>query len=140
MICLSRALPSLRASASSLRAPMNRIPQFTTQPSASRQFSSLLSSPVLRHSPLQMQSSISRPTSAPTTVSSITSLLAQSEISQGQTRAFSATASLGVRRVTFRPSRRVQKRRHGFLSRSKTNKGRQTLTHRRSKGRKNLSW
>ncbi|KAJ5542491.1 hypothetical protein N7461_008494, partial [Penicillium sp. DV-2018c] len=57
-----------------------------------------------------------------------------------QTRSFSASASLGVRRVTFRPSRRVQKRRHGYLARKKDRNGRKTLIRRTMKGRRQLSW
>jgi large subunit ribosomal protein L34 len=67
----------------------------------------------------------------------VSSLLAQQPF---QARAFSASASLGVRRVTYNPSRRVQKRRHGFLARNKAQKGRLTLTRRRTKGRKAMSW
>ncbi|KAJ5281607.1 hypothetical protein N7478_006979 [Penicillium angulare] len=93
-----------------------------------------------------MQTSFSKLQTTPTISPSITSLLAQTQLGQassqgqGQTRAFSASASLGVRRVTFRPSRLVQKRRHGFLARNKSKKGRQTLTRRRVKGRRNMSW
>jgi large subunit ribosomal protein L34 len=36
-------------------------------------------------------------------------------------------------------SRLIQKRRHGFLSRVKTQNGRKTLARRRAKGRKKLS-
>ncbi|KAJ5938712.1 Ribosomal protein L34 [Penicillium verhagenii] len=110
-----------------------------------RSFSSLLTTPTRHFQPMQRSFPTAITASAPTTMttvtSPITSLLAgQSQLGQGQTRSFSASASLGVRRVTFRPSRRVQKRRHGFLSRNKTQKGRQTLINRRLKGRKNASW
>ncbi|KAJ5172488.1 hypothetical protein N7492_005081 [Penicillium capsulatum] len=142
MFCLrGRVTPSLRSSLSSLNPPVNRITPVTqktpTNPSAltSRPFSSLLSTPTR----LQPSHPVSRlPTSTPAAIASaVSSLLAQQP---QQTRSFSATASLGVRRVTFRPSRRVQKRRHGFLSRNKARKGRQTLERRRLKGRKAMSW
>ncbi|KAL1869716.1 hypothetical protein VTK73DRAFT_2957 [Phialemonium thermophilum] len=45
----------------------------------------------------------------------------------------------GPRATLVRTSRLVQKRRHGFLSRARTKKGRQLLTRRRIKGRKRLS-
>ncbi|KAJ5647134.1 Ribosomal protein L34 [Penicillium lividum] len=110
-----------------------------------RSFSSLLSTPTRHFQPMQRSFPTAIATSTPSMITatpSITSLLAQplGHSVGGQTRSFSASASLGVRRVTFRPSRRVQKRRHGFLSRNKTQKGRQTITHRRLKGRKNVSW
>ncbi|KAJ5215934.1 uncharacterized protein N7498_002341 [Penicillium cinerascens] len=135
-----RALPTLRTPVSSMRTPMTRISQFTPQtantPSilSSRPFSSILSTPT-RFQPSQTLSS--RLTTSTPITSSVSSLLAQKPF---QTRSFSATASLGVRRVTFRPSRRVQKRRHGFLSRNNARKGRLTLTRRRLKGRKAMSW
>lgn len=59
---------------------------------------------------------------------------------QSQTRSFSATPSLGVKRRTYNPSRRVQKRRHGFLARKRTRGGRMVLANRRAKGKKALSW
>ena len=53
-----------------------------------------------------------------------------------------ALGSLQVRcgpRNTFNPSHFVRKRRHGFLSRIRTRKGRATLKRRRAKGRSTLS-
>jgi large subunit ribosomal protein L34 len=41
---------------------------------------------------------------------------------------------------TFSPSRRVQKRRHGYLARLRTRSGRAILKRRMLKGRKYLSW
>lgn len=58
-------------------------------------------------------------------------------------RSFSTTSALfGYRRRmdTYSPSRRVQKRRHGYLARLKTKGGREILKRRRLKGRKYLSW
>ncbi|KAH8428689.1 mitochondrial 54S ribosomal protein bL34m [Aspergillus melleus] len=57
-----------------------------------------------------------------------------------QSRSFSASASLGVKRDTYNPSRRVQKRRHGFLARLRSRGGRKIIMRRRAKGRKNMSW
>lgn len=57
-----------------------------------------------------------------------------------QTSSFSTSATLGQKRWTYNPSRRVQKRRHGFLARSKSADGRKILARRRAKGRKTLSW
>lgn len=51
-------------------------------------------------------------------------------------------ASLQLRngpRDTYNPSHRVRKRRHGFLSRLRTRKGRMTLNRRKSKRRSTLS-
>ena len=60
--------------------------------------------------------------------------------SSPSTRSFSATAFLGAKRDTYNHSRRVQKRRHGFLARLKSRGGRKVLMRRRAKGRTNLSW
>ncbi|KAB8070492.1 hypothetical protein BDV29DRAFT_180808 [Aspergillus leporis] len=57
-----------------------------------------------------------------------------------QTRSFSASASLAGKRATYNPSRRVQKRRHGFLARLRSRGGRKILLRRKARGRKTLSW
>ncbi|OJJ44671.1 hypothetical protein ASPZODRAFT_134756 [Penicilliopsis zonata CBS 506.65] len=57
-----------------------------------------------------------------------------------QTRSFSASACLAGKRSTYNPSRRVQKRRHGFLARLRSRGGRNILMRRKAKGRKFLSW
>ncbi|KAL2368391.1 hypothetical protein BDBG_01825 [Blastomyces gilchristii SLH14081] len=77
-----------------------------------------------------------QPTSATTAGLPLLSL----SIPSFPTRPFSASAALGAKRVTFNPSRRVQKRRHGFLARLKTQSGRKILARRRARGRKYLSW
>ncbi|RMZ78193.1 hypothetical protein DV738_g3982, partial [Chaetothyriales sp. CBS 135597] len=56
---------------------------------------------------------------------------------------FSTSSALqGYRRRmdTFSPSRRVQKRRHGYLARLKTKAGRNILKRRQLKGKRFLSW
>lgn len=58
-------------------------------------------------------------------------------------RSFSTTtALLGYRRRsdTYNPSRRVQKRRHGYLARLKSKGGQAILKRRKLKGRRDLSW
>ncbi|EFR01678.1 60S ribosomal protein L34 [Nannizzia gypsea CBS 118893] len=95
----------------------------------------------------------SRPTlSAPRTSSIISQIPSSASVvrpnpissclatSPSTTRGFSSTASLGVKRDTYNPSRRVQKRRHGFLARVKSRGGRGVLARRRSKQRKYMSW
>ncbi|KAL4927132.1 mitochondrial 54S ribosomal protein bL34m [Aspergillus undulatus] len=66
----------------------------------------------------------------------VTSVLSLSQ----QSRSFSASTSLAGKRDTYNPSRRVQKRRHGFLARLKSKGGQKILIRRRAKGRKSLSW
>ncbi|KAJ5105493.1 hypothetical protein NUU61_002840 [Penicillium alfredii] len=138
MLCLRcRALPSTRTTMS-MRTPMNR------------PFSSTLLSTPTRHQPTQpLFSSRLIPSSVSSFVSSSssssvsswgTSLLSSQQQQPQQTRAFSASAALAGRRVTFRPSRRVQKRRHGYLARAKARTGRKIISRRRSNGRKEMSW
>ncbi|KAJ5501373.1 Ribosomal protein L34 [Penicillium expansum] len=100
----------------------------------------LLSTPTRFQPSRTLGARLSSPTTTATAsaFSPLSSLLSQKAPSQS--RSFSASASLGVRRVTFRPSRRVQKRRHGYLARKKDRNGRKTLIRRTLKGRKELSW
>ncbi|KAJ5963647.1 Ribosomal protein L34 [Penicillium vulpinum] len=148
MFCLrARAVPStFRATTSAMRTPMSRFAQIPQKPStpstmlSSRSFSSLLSTPTRFQPSRTLGARLSSPTTTSTAsaFSPLSSLLSQKAPSQS--RSFSASASLGVRRVTFRPSRRVQKRRHGYLARKKDRNGRKTLIRRTLKGRKELSW
>ncbi|KAJ5368377.1 uncharacterized protein N7496_008137 [Penicillium cataractarum] len=140
MLCLRcRALPSFQTTVSAMRTPMTRITQFTPQttltPTAllsSRPFSTTLLSTPTRLQTFSL--SLRTPSTPALSTPSISSLLPP------QSRSFSATASLGVKRNTFRPSRRVQKRRSGFLARNTDRKGRLTIIRRRLKGRKAMSW
>ncbi|KXG52602.1 Ribosomal protein L34 [Penicillium griseofulvum] len=147
MFCLrARAVPStFRATTSAMRTSMSRFAQIPQQPStpstmlSSRSFSSLLSTPTRFQPSRTLGARLSSPiTATASAFSPLSSLLSQKTPSQS--RSFSASASLGVRRVTFRPSRRVQKRRHGYLARKKDRNGRKTLIRRTLKGRKELSW
>ncbi|PWY93651.1 hypothetical protein BO94DRAFT_532580 [Aspergillus sclerotioniger CBS 115572] len=74
------------------------------------------------------------------TSSAIRPLLTTNPFTTQQTRSFSASASLAGKRATYNPSRRVQKRRHGFLARLRSRGGRKIIMRRRAKGRKSLSW
>ncbi|KAF7592875.1 hypothetical protein BBP40_012287 [Aspergillus hancockii] len=90
-------------------------------------------------------STISSPLRPITNVNTIRPQLQQSlstQLSFGaqQTRSFSASASLAGKRATYNPSRRVQKRRHGFLARLRSRGGRKILLRRKARGRKTLSW
>lgn len=123
----------------------NRFAQISQQSStpctmfSSRSFSSLLSTPTRFQPSRTLGARLSSPSATTASAfSPLSSLLSQKAPSQS--RSFSASASLGVRRVTFRPSRRVQKRRHGYLARKKDRNGRKTLIRRTLKGRKELSW
>ncbi|KAG5290142.1 60S ribosomal protein L34 [Histoplasma ohiense] len=77
---------------------------------------------------------------ATTTSSPLLSLLTSSFTGSIPARPFSSSEALGAKRDTYNPSRRVQKRRHGFLARLKSHSGRKILARRRAKGRKYLSW
>ncbi|RMD39652.1 hypothetical protein DV735_g5490, partial [Chaetothyriales sp. CBS 134920] len=125
----SRA-PRLQAASSivGLTAPLYRssiTPATWSSPSAllsHRSFSAL--SPALSTRPL---------------LSSTTTAAPAQRLSQP----FSTSSALqGYRRRmdTYSPSRRVQKRRHGYLARLKTKAGRNILKRRQLKGRRFLSW
>nr|XP_001401565.2 hypothetical protein ANI_1_1638184 [Aspergillus niger CBS 513.88] len=91
------------------------------------------------HLPQQHFPSQSLITSSSTTT--VRSLLStNNSFANQQTRSFSASASLAGKRDTYNPSRRVQKRRHGFLARLRSRGGRKILLRRRARGRKSLSW
>ncbi|KAL1965660.1 hypothetical protein VTN77DRAFT_5337 [Rasamsonia byssochlamydoides] len=105
---------------SQILRPSTSLPSFSSSPSTQRTFSSLLIASSSSSFPLL------RPFSP--------AAAAQ------QTRSFSASASLAGKRDTYNPSRRVQKRRHGFLARLRSRGGRKILMRRRAKGRKWLSW
>ncbi|KAL4808990.1 ribosomal protein L34-domain-containing protein [Aspergillus unguis] len=138
MLCLRcRAIPSaVRTATSSVtkQSTATATPLFSlSRTSQLRSFSLATSTPTRPAITLQQLQSLQSP---------ITSALSQlhSQSQNQQVRSFSASASLAGWRPTFRPSRRVQKRRHGFLSRLRTKNGRKILTRRKTKGRNNLSW
>ncbi|OJJ53210.1 hypothetical protein ASPSYDRAFT_51343 [Aspergillus sydowii CBS 593.65] len=136
MLCLQcRAVPSaLRTATASItkqaRPALNPLTSLSRAPQ-SRPFSLATSTiaptrPTLPALPSQSQQTQS--------LAPVTSAIAQ------QSRSFSASSSLAGRRSTYNPSRRVQKRRHGFLSRLRTKSGRKIIARRRDKGRKSMSW
>jgi len=81
--------------------------------------------------------SMVRPSIGP---ASVTASAISQQLAAVQTREFSSSAMLCGPRDTYNPSRRVQKRRHGYLARLKTKAGRDILKRRRLKGRRDLSW
>jgi large subunit ribosomal protein L34 len=97
---------------------------------------------ITRKSPIQTRLfSTSILTSTSTRTPSL--LLSTPSVSPSTTsyiRSFSSSSPLLAKRNTYNPSRRVQKRRHGFLARMKTRAGRTIIHRRRAKGRKGLSW
>ncbi|ODM24301.1 hypothetical protein SI65_01991 [Aspergillus cristatus] len=123
-------LPALRTSVLRAQTPLT---------SLNRPFSSLLTS---RLSPSLPTTTTTTITPRTTLTSTFTSPL-QSPLTSAlnsQTRPFSASACLAGKRITYNPSRRVQKRRHGFLARLRTRGGRKILMRRRARGKKALSW
>ncbi|KAK2805463.1 hypothetical protein FQN51_000289 [Onygenales sp. PD_10] len=90
--------------------------------------------------PRLLQQQTPTTTTTITAQSTPTTTIAATALSLTSTRPFSASAALGGPRDTYRPSRRVQKRRHGYLARLKSQSGRKILARRRAKGRKYLSW
>ncbi|KAK2753581.1 hypothetical protein FQN54_007358 [Arachnomyces sp. PD_36] len=119
---------------------------FLPSSTTSRQSSRLLSTSstarttLLSHLRSPILSSALRPTLSPTLINTTTSSPLTTPLQPTTTRSFSATTFLGAKRDTYNPSRRVQKRRHGFLARLKSRGGRKILMRRRAKGRKFLSW
>ncbi|KAL4964717.1 mitochondrial 54S ribosomal protein bL34m [Aspergillus stella-maris] len=133
MLCLRcRAVPSVLRAATSFALPRQlSTASPLTRATQSRAFSFALTK--FTTTPTRPTLSALPQTQPQTTPTSILSQLPQ-------TRSFSVSAALGAPRKTYNPSRRVQKRRHGFLARLRTKNGREILKRRRAKGRKALSW
>ncbi|KAL4798922.1 ribosomal protein L34-domain-containing protein [Aspergillus venezuelensis] len=134
MLCLRcRAVPSVfrTATSSALLSRQLSTASSHTRATQSRAFS--FASTKLTTTPTRPTLSALPQTQPQATQPSILSQLPQ-------TRSFSASAAPGAPRKTYNPSRRVQKRRHGFLARLRTKNGREILKRRRAKGRKALSW
>ncbi|KAL2068708.1 hypothetical protein VTL71DRAFT_15046 [Oculimacula yallundae] len=133
MLCLrcSRGLTAAMQPSTLWQSALPKI----AQQSAKRTFTSLRgpSRPSILQSSLAMRPS---PTS-----STPSAALAQNGVLSNISapRAFSTTSVMGAPRDTFDPSHFVRKRRHGFLSRSRTRKGRATLKRRLAKKRSTLS-
>ncbi|QKX62681.1 uncharacterized protein TRUGW13939_09842 [Talaromyces rugulosus] len=137
-----------------LRYGRRAVPGLTLSPniaqplrSQSRTFTNVITANSSRPSSRTLLSSTSTSPFTPSTQSSVLLLRRpavagpiSTSLFDQKIRSFSATACLGGKRRTYNPSRRVQKRRHGFLSRLRTRSGREILKRRRLKGRKNLSW
>ncbi|BCR92036.1 mitochondrial 54S ribosomal protein bL34m [Aspergillus chevalieri] len=128
MFC-RRILPALRTSVLRAQTPLT---------SLNRSFSSLLTSRISPSLPTTTTAITPRTTPTSTFTSPLQSPLTSALNSQ--TRPFSASACLAGKRITYNPSRRVQKRRHGFLARLRTRGGRKILMRRRARGKKALSW
>ncbi|RAK86684.1 hypothetical protein BO79DRAFT_288941 [Aspergillus costaricaensis CBS 115574] len=141
MLCLRcTALPTAFRSFAAPATRLTSAPLTSTATSLSTPFRALssttLSSLRLPQQHLPSQSLIT--SSSTTTIRSL--LSTNNSFANQQTRSFSASASLGGKRDTYNPSRRVQKRRHGFLARLRSRGGRKILLRRRARGRKSLSW
>ncbi|KIN03784.1 hypothetical protein OIDMADRAFT_158610 [Oidiodendron maius Zn] len=135
MLCLrcSRGLSTLVVPSIASRAVQR--PSFKA--SAQRTFTSLATRrPTIFHFSINPSLSIS-PSLVSTDVSAETSLDIFPKISRHP--ALSSTQIRCGPRNTFSPSHFVRKRRHGFLSRIRTRKGRATLERRRAKKRGTLS-
>ncbi|KAL2215596.1 60S ribosomal protein L34 [Thermoascus aurantiacus ATCC 26904] len=140
MLCLRccKALPSaVRATttAATARPQVARLP-LVSQTITSRTFSSLL----FQQQPSRITSLLSRTSTFPSSTTTASSSLISTPTPAQQARSFSASASLAGKRDTYNPSRKVQKRRHGFLARLRSRGGRKILMRRRAKGRRWLSW
>ncbi|KAF3403095.1 hypothetical protein DPV78_004356 [Talaromyces pinophilus] len=108
--------------------------------STSRTYSSSLFSSISSISSISPKRPILPPTNTNTTTTTMATTTSAMTALLNQIRSFSASASLAGKRATYRPSRLVQKRRHGFLARLRTRTGRKIIMRRRLKGRKDLSW
>ncbi|KAE8351461.1 ribosomal protein L34-domain-containing protein [Aspergillus coremiiformis] len=127
MLCFRcRAMPTTLRTFSS---PMSMSRYLTPNPTTTTPFRSL--------SPLRSMTNF---TAVRPQLQSTTYTPSAASFAPQQTRSFSASASLAGKRATYNPSRRVQKRRHGFLARVRTRGGRKILQRRRAMGRKSLSW
>ncbi|KAI9930921.1 hypothetical protein ASPWEDRAFT_146350 [Aspergillus wentii DTO 134E9] len=138
MLCLRcRALPSAFRTYASSRTAMSQMTRSSVSPfsfaSPLRTFSSATSPSFRPQQTQSIQSSLS-------TRTPLTSASALAFNPAQQTRSFSASAALGGKRATYNPSRRVQKRRHGYLARLRSRGGRKILMRRRARGRKTLSY
>ncbi|BAE59317.1 unnamed protein product [Aspergillus oryzae RIB40] len=109
-------------------------------PSALRTYSSPMSMSSTLSSPLRPMTNFTTTIRPQLQTLSNTQLPSAATPSAQQTRSFTASASLAGKRATYNPSRRVQKRRHGFLARVRSRGGRMIILRRRAKGRKSLSW
>ncbi|KAL4944900.1 hypothetical protein BDV06DRAFT_186085 [Aspergillus oleicola] len=135
MLCLRcRAVPSVLRTATS--SGLSR--QLSTAASLMR--ATQLQSRPFSFASSKITSTPARPTLQTQPQRSSPLLSAISQLQTSQTRSFSASAALGAPRNTYNPSRRVQKRRHGFLARLRSKGGQKILKRRRAKGRKFLSW
>ncbi|KAH7077163.1 ribosomal protein L34-domain-containing protein [Paraphoma chrysanthemicola] len=136
--CLRLAARPASSATTFLRPSLTRTiaPQRLSQPSQSR-FLSLLSP----HRPqLTQMHRASLP--APGTPTSLLSSTSETLDLMGKISAHPGLGSMQIRcgpRDTYNPSHLVRKRRHGFLSRIRTKKGRKLLMRRLKKGRWNLS-
>ncbi|KAE8321719.1 60S ribosomal protein L34 [Aspergillus flavus] len=131
MLCFRcRAMPSALRTYSS---PMSMSRYLTPKTTTTTPFSTL-------SSPLRPMTNFTTTIRPQLQTLSNTQLPSAATPSAQQTRSFSASASLAGKRATYNPSRRVQKRRHGFLARVRSRGGRMIILRRRAKGRKSLSW
>ncbi|KAH7072879.1 ribosomal protein L34-domain-containing protein [Paraphoma chrysanthemicola] len=136
--CLRLAARPASSATTFLRPSLTRTtaPQRLSQPSQSR-FLSLLSP----HRP-QLNQMHRQSLPAPGTSSSLLGSTSETLDLMGKISAHPGLGSMQIRcgpRDTYNPSHLVRKRRHGFLSRIRTKKGRKLLMRRLKKGRWNLS-
>jgi len=121
-----------------LAVPYHLIRPTTSRLTALRTFTSLLS----RRPTIPPQSATFRPSTAFLTPSTYTTSTGEILDLLPKISSHPTLGSIQIRcgpRNTFSPSHFVRKRRHGFLSRIRTRKGRMTLARRRAKKRSTLS-